>query len=353
MKERTIISVLTLLIATVLLSFLLFQVAGGITEVSEEHPDLSIPNSLSECFEQLSLFLTSEDIEELRNSEFEELYQYHFGLGLWIRNNWIYPAPDSRLMKMFFSAGFRHPDSISSFIVEAYHYYLNNEDAVEVYEQKLRDARYDYLIYRVFLLFALIITVASIRFFLRNLPRPIRLLKKTKAVLFLRGSFALCISSILFSGVELFLYSDFWFNLVFDAWIDLTELTNVVILSFNFTLTALFLFVDMTKKQIAISAIIPTAYYVCYTLALAFFPQCIYYGILGLGRRGWSFIFHTGYITMLRTLTGSSYSAAFPNVLFAFFPFAYVMVARRKNDLNASKHCCETEVPAMLLNLTV
>jgi len=55
-----------------------------------------------------------------------DLSATHFGLGLWIRNNWIYPSPYSNIAHKLFIVGVRHPDDMSSIIINGYHRYLND-----------------------------------------------------------------------------------------------------------------------------------------------------------------------------------------------------------------------------------
>ena len=74
--------------------------------------------------------------EELKNCE--DTINYHFTLGMWIRNNWIYPLKDyerESFMKMFedenrspYGSHFIHPDEVSSTIIEKYVKYLINKD---------------------------------------------------------------------------------------------------------------------------------------------------------------------------------------------------------------------------------
>ena len=88
---------------------------------------LDIPATLEECYKALDEELDSKSKNAIKNSSIDDLIQYHFSLGMWIRNNWIYPS-DNRIAKVFRDAGFGHPDDISYEIVLAYHYYLNNID---------------------------------------------------------------------------------------------------------------------------------------------------------------------------------------------------------------------------------
>ena len=50
------------------------------------------PKTKEECFAQLDEMLSEEDKKALMENE--DLFDYHFTLGLWIRNNWIYPMGD-------------------------------------------------------------------------------------------------------------------------------------------------------------------------------------------------------------------------------------------------------------------
>lgn len=92
-----------------------------------DYERLDIPSSLSECYSKLDEKLSTKDISEIKNSDINNLGKYHFGLGLWIRNNWIYPTPN-RISKIFIENGIRHPDHISGYIITGYHYYLNGTE---------------------------------------------------------------------------------------------------------------------------------------------------------------------------------------------------------------------------------
>ena len=91
-----------------------------------------IPKTKEEGFAQLDAMLSEEDKKKLVESE--DLFVFHFSLGLWIRNNWIYPLSNQEIVpfiKMFAKnedskAGlfYFHPDSVSSIIIESYVEYL-------------------------------------------------------------------------------------------------------------------------------------------------------------------------------------------------------------------------------------
>lgn len=60
-----------------------------------------IPQTKNEVFAQLDGMLSEEEKSELAKSE---PIEYHFSLGMWIRNNWIYEQEEEdvkRLAKAF------------------------------------------------------------------------------------------------------------------------------------------------------------------------------------------------------------------------------------------------------------
>lgn len=95
--------------------------------------DKKIPKTKEECFAQLDEMLSEEEKKALMEND--DLFDYHFTLGLWIRNNWIYPLnriDEKTFMEMFVedkrSLLFIHPDSMSSVIIEKYVEYLNGKE---------------------------------------------------------------------------------------------------------------------------------------------------------------------------------------------------------------------------------
>ena len=69
--------------------------------------------------------LDDETKNAIKESNVDDLIKYHFGLGTWIRNNWIYPTTE-KIAKVFLDADIAHPDDMSHEIILGYHYYLNN-----------------------------------------------------------------------------------------------------------------------------------------------------------------------------------------------------------------------------------
>ena len=90
--------------------------------------DAKIPKTKNEAFAQLDAMLSDEEKSKFVKSE---PIEYHFSLGMWIRNNWIYQQEEEdvkRLAKafrtemMFFEA-----DELSMKIIEYYQRYLKRK----------------------------------------------------------------------------------------------------------------------------------------------------------------------------------------------------------------------------------
>ena len=87
-----------------------------------------IPKDILDCFTQFDSFWndsTKTDIKSM--SEMDFATASHFGIGLWIRNNWQLWG-GSRLSEYFHDKDVFHPDSMSWIILVSYHRYLNGED---------------------------------------------------------------------------------------------------------------------------------------------------------------------------------------------------------------------------------
>ena len=88
--------------------------------------ETKIPKTKKECFALLDEMLSD---EEKRTIIKEDVIELHFGLGMWIRNNWLYPQSDEdieKLQRSFSSKDFMFypPDEASSIILEAYQKHL-------------------------------------------------------------------------------------------------------------------------------------------------------------------------------------------------------------------------------------
>jgi hypothetical protein len=87
-----------------------------------------IPHTKNEAFAQLDTMLGEQDKNAIMNGNPSE---FHFSLGLWIRNNWIYEQEEEdvkRLAKAFRTEMlFFEADSLSEKIIEYYQRYLKRK----------------------------------------------------------------------------------------------------------------------------------------------------------------------------------------------------------------------------------
>ena len=86
-----------------------------------------VPKTKKDCFAQLDEMLSETDKKAI--AEAEDIIEYHFTLGLWIRNNWLYErtAEDEESLCQAFDIPFYEPDELSSEILEAYQKYLKKK----------------------------------------------------------------------------------------------------------------------------------------------------------------------------------------------------------------------------------
>jgi hypothetical protein len=84
-----------------------------------------IPNNLEDCFDELKRMLPPDTIRELKQGPENSMNRYHLNLGLWIRNNWgLWRG--SRLADYFNHYDIRHPDDMSSIILDSFWRHLND-----------------------------------------------------------------------------------------------------------------------------------------------------------------------------------------------------------------------------------
>ena len=87
--------------------------------------ETKIPKTKNEAFAQLDEMLSEEDKRNLVRSD---PFEYHFSLGMWIRNNWIDQQEEEdikRLAKAFRTEMlFFEADDLSMKIIEYYQRYL-------------------------------------------------------------------------------------------------------------------------------------------------------------------------------------------------------------------------------------
>ena len=88
-----------------------------------------IPQTKQEAFAQLDALQSEKDKSELVKGD---AIDYHFSLGMWIRNNWIYGQSEEDVEGL--GKAFRHdmwfidPDGLSEKIIESYQGYLKRKN---------------------------------------------------------------------------------------------------------------------------------------------------------------------------------------------------------------------------------
>ena len=85
-----------------------------------------IPTDLDDCFRQLEKILKPKDLDQIKSGTEKDMIKYHFGLGMWLRNNWGLWA-GSRLAKWFNEQGIFHPDDMSGVILDSFWRHLNKK----------------------------------------------------------------------------------------------------------------------------------------------------------------------------------------------------------------------------------
>jgi hypothetical protein len=96
-----------------------------------------IPKDLEDCFAELDKLWSPKQREEFRKKSEEELIDYHFELGMWMRNRWRLWA-GSRLQNYFATLGVPHPESISMIIITSY-WRRENHREIKLDEQIAKD----------------------------------------------------------------------------------------------------------------------------------------------------------------------------------------------------------------------
>ena len=90
---------------------------------------MNLPSNKKECFAQLDEMLSEED--KMAIMQAEDTIEFHFSLGLWIRNNWLYDSSPEDVKNLYKTFGLdtiiSQPDELSSEILEAYQKYLRRK----------------------------------------------------------------------------------------------------------------------------------------------------------------------------------------------------------------------------------
>lgn len=93
---------------------------------------MRVPASLPECFEILDAVVDEETKEQLKTCEKDRIEEFHFNLGLYMRNNWLYDR-SSPLVIYFHLIGlnWKREDDVSTLLIDLYRQYLNGASFTE------------------------------------------------------------------------------------------------------------------------------------------------------------------------------------------------------------------------------
>ena len=86
------------------------------------------PKTAEEAFKRLDKRLTKEEKQQIVGSD--DMSEFHFSLGMWIRNYWIYTGERENMVSLLKDLGepeFLFGDMASSAILEAYQKHLREK----------------------------------------------------------------------------------------------------------------------------------------------------------------------------------------------------------------------------------
>jgi hypothetical protein len=102
-----------------------------------------IPTDIDDCIRELNSILSACMAAKIRDCEEIYLPINHFGIELWMRNNWGLWLTNSRLKRYFDRLGVYQADIASSVILTTYWHHLNGKVAdlrrLVVYEHMMRE----------------------------------------------------------------------------------------------------------------------------------------------------------------------------------------------------------------------
>jgi len=83
--------------------------------------DGSLKKTIMALWEDMrkNIFTDNDSLSEFRDKNFDGLGDYHFGLGLYLRNNIL--SSDSELYLKFIESGINRRDDMSSLIISLWH----------------------------------------------------------------------------------------------------------------------------------------------------------------------------------------------------------------------------------------
>ena len=84
---------------------------------------MDLYKEIENSFPLIEKLLSQDELFEFKNVPVSELYLYHLGLGIKIRNDFLYKK-ENPLYDLFLENGIAHTDEMSSLIIRLFHCYI-------------------------------------------------------------------------------------------------------------------------------------------------------------------------------------------------------------------------------------
>ena len=112
-----------------ILKLLIFIFITNFTSCKSQPDIITLPKNLDEAILYFQQKWTKQDLDSFKKQdEVLAVSELHFGVGRWIRNNWVYGERDTFFTNYFNSLGIFDADDISSIVLTSLHRTLNKKD---------------------------------------------------------------------------------------------------------------------------------------------------------------------------------------------------------------------------------
>lgn len=86
---------------------------------------MNLNDEIKNCFPKIEELFSENTLLEFKEKPSDKLYQYHYGVGTWIRNHLLSDKDD--LYHLFQKNGVEDRDDMSACMLLMFHIYLNKE----------------------------------------------------------------------------------------------------------------------------------------------------------------------------------------------------------------------------------
>lgn len=85
---------------------------------------MELYKEMEKAFSLMEKAFSQEALLHFKNTPAGDLYRYHYGLGIWIRNHFLFPR-EKPLYQLFWENGITHQDEMSYLMIRLFHYYIS------------------------------------------------------------------------------------------------------------------------------------------------------------------------------------------------------------------------------------